>query len=224
MQPPSSPQVALGQPDTLDARIVESINDCATILDFDGRLLHINAAGLRLLECAGDEKFENRSFADLFERDGNVAAQDAVATARAGKNSQFIATSRSPSGRVKWWDVAVSPITAPDGNVAQVLAISRDITDQKRKDEFLALEHSMLETITSGSQLDDVLEGLVFLIEQYSEDAICCVLLLGEDGKTVQRTSAPNFSESTPGLSMDCLLEPASGPVGLPCIGNPGLS
>ncbi|MFN3152473.1 ATP-binding protein [Bremerella sp.] len=176
-------------------RIIESIPDCAAILDLDGQLLQINSAGIRVLDLATDAKLKQRPFAEFFDQDGDIAVQNGIAIARKGNTSKIIASSRSPSGLVKWWSVAVSPIRSVDGSVEQILAISKDITDRKRKDEFLALERRMLETITSGSPLNDVLEELVLLIEQFSEDTFCCVLLLGEDGRTVQHSSAPNFSK-----------------------------
>lgn len=191
----NSPQERKSLRGELDTRIVDSIHHCVSILDLDGQVLYSNAAGLQFLGREGESRFENRPFSQLFERSGNDSALGAVAAARKGESSNFLVSSRSPSGEMKWWDVTVDPIMTADGHVGQILAISRDVTAQKRKEEFHALERNMLENIMSGNALDEVLEGLVLLIEQYSEDTFCCVLLLGEDKATVQHTTAPSFSD-----------------------------
>jgi signal transduction histidine kinase/GAF domain-containing protein len=184
-----------GQSDILDRQTVDCISDCAMILDLDGCLQHINPAGLRLLEHPDGSKLAGGVIADFFEPDGEFTLEDATAAARRGESSRLSVSSRSSLGIKKWWEVAVSPVRAADGKVSQLLAIFRDTTSQRRREEFRVLENNMIEMIAGGKSLEEALEGLVLLIEEYSEDALCCILMLGEDRKTVQETCAPSFSK-----------------------------
>lgn len=43
---------ALRKAEEIHRRIVDSTNDCVKILDLEGRILHVNREGLKLLEVA----------------------------------------------------------------------------------------------------------------------------------------------------------------------------
>jgi PAS domain S-box-containing protein len=184
---------ALRQAKELNNRIVESSNDCIMILDIEGRLLHINQAGLRLLELEDDSLLKGVPIAQSFESPHRERAEQAVAAACEGRSDRFHGFSRTASGKGRWWDVAVSPIHGPDGKPAQLLAVSRDITERHREEQFRAAEHRMLEMIASGSALSAVLDSLVRLIEQYSHGTFCSVLLLNPDGATASHGAAPSL-------------------------------
>ncbi|MCB1704373.1 MAG: PAS domain-containing protein [Halioglobus sp.] len=180
--------------DNMVINTLEHIKDSVMILGLDGDILHANPAGLRLVNGVQGAQAGPQAFVRLFDRHETAIVQRATATAQVGGSVQFIASSRSAPGTKNWWDVSVSPVKSADGHVSQILAIARDITAQIRKEEFRALEHSMLDNITSGQSLESVLESLVLLIEQYSEDTLCCVLLLDDEGKAVVNALAPHFS------------------------------
>jgi len=52
-----------------------------------------------------------------------------VEAAKAGKTGHFRGAANTAKGNPRYWDVEVSPIFGADGQIAQLLSISRDITE-----------------------------------------------------------------------------------------------
>jgi PAS domain S-box-containing protein len=186
---------ALQQTEEINKRIVESTGDCVKILDLDGRLLYINAEGLRLLEMTDASGLLNQPLVGFFEGETRRQAEEAVALARRGGRGHFQALRRTATGVAKWWDIIVTPITDAHGNVVQFLAVSRDITERRREEAFRALQHDVLEMTAMGGTLPDVLNRLVRVVEQQSDGMLCSVLLLDEDGVRIHHVAAPSLPD-----------------------------
>ena len=183
---------ALRQAEEINRRIAEHTGDCVKILDLEGRLVYMNREGLRVLEVDAADVL-NRPLVDFFNGDMRVAAAAAVAEARAGGCGRFQGLLQAPSGPERWWDIAVTPITGVDGDVVQLLAVSRDITERRRDEAVRAAQQHVLGMIATGSALEEVLDCLVRLVEQQASGMRCSVLLLDEDGTHVRHCAAPNL-------------------------------
>jgi PAS domain S-box-containing protein len=184
---------ALRQAEHLRQRIVDSTGDCVKILDLEGRLLHINAVGLRELEVADGGGLLNRSIADFFEGEVRQAAEEAILQARHAGYGRFQYSMRTGSGAAKWWDAVLTPITDATGAVVQLLAVSRNITERRRGEAFRAAQHRVLEMVATGSPLADVLDSLVHLVENHCEGMLCTILLLDDDGVSIRHGAAPSL-------------------------------
>jgi PAS domain S-box-containing protein len=97
-------------------------------------------------------------------------------------------------------EVLLTALPFKDGQVFH--AVWRDITRRKdaerqikKEDAFRAGQGRVLEMIARGGQLPEVLASLVTLIEQQSEDMLCSVLQLSEDGQHIRHGAAPNLPE-----------------------------
>jgi len=186
---------SLRQAEELNRRIADSTPDCVKILAIDGRLIYMNPAGLQMLEMTDARELLNRSFVDFFEGEVRQAAEEAIAQAQRGGRGRFQYMMRATSGVGKWWDAVVTPITDVTGTVVQLLAVSRDITEQRREEAIRATHHQVLGLIATGSALADVLDSLVRLVEQQSSGMQCSVLLLDDDGTHVRHGAAPSLPE-----------------------------
>src|SRR4030095_9163430 len=49
-----------------------------------------------------------------------------------GENVVFLADGTTIGGKRKWWNTVITPIRGEDGKVERLLAVSRDVTDQKQ--------------------------------------------------------------------------------------------
>jgi two-component system, cell cycle sensor histidine kinase and response regulator CckA len=56
-----------------------------------------------------------------------------------------------------------------------------------------AIDHTVLEMISSGAPLSDVLNVLCQIIEEQFPRTLCCVLVLDPDGKTLRHAAAPSL-------------------------------
>lgn len=73
--------------------------------------------------------------------------------------------------------------------------IIKDISLRKRQEKILENELAVLEMISSGAPLPEILEQLVFNIETISQGTIASILLLQEDGLHVTYGAAPSLPD-----------------------------
>jgi PAS domain S-box-containing protein len=115
-------------------QILDSSDDCIKLLDLEGRILFMSSAGQALLGIQDIKPFLNTSWAEFWEGADQQAAVEAIARARAGKVCTFQGYRPTMNGSPKWWDSKVSPIRGAEGQVEQLLCISRDITERRRSE------------------------------------------------------------------------------------------
>jgi len=126
----------------LKSRLIACSRDCIKILDLEGRLLFINEGGMQVLEICDIGPFLNTCWVEFWEGADRESAKAAVQAAKDGGIGRFVGyfetrTSRQP----RWWDVVVSPIYDASGKPERLLALSRDVTEQKRNE--LALREAV---------------------------------------------------------------------------------
>jgi PAS domain S-box-containing protein len=123
---------------SLHERLIEDCPDCIKVLDLEGRLLSMNAGGMKALEIHNFDSVLNALWPNFWEGEDRSKALEAVATARAGgvgRFTGFFATAQTKTP--KWWDVIVSPIFDASGKPEKLLASSRDVTEWKRDETLL---------------------------------------------------------------------------------------
>jgi PAS domain S-box-containing protein len=163
------------------------------ILDLEGRLIFINAAGLKMLGVDDAHELLHRPLIDFWPEKDRPTILAALAQAKAGGVGRFRGACRTPAGVTKWWDVVVMPIVGAHGAIVQLLALSRDMSAPWQAEAFQAGQHQVLEMIATGGPLAPVLTLLVHLIEDQCEGNLCSVLLLDTDGAYVRLGAAPNL-------------------------------
>jgi PAS domain S-box-containing protein len=172
---------------------LEDSRNCVKILDLEGRVIFINAAGRQTLGVEDDRDLLHRPLVELWPDEARPRILSALAQARAGGVGRFRGPCRTPAGVMKWWDVIVMPIKDSRGAVVQLLADSRDMSAPWQAEALQAGQHQVLEMIAMGGPLAPVLTLLVHLIEDQCEGILCSVLLLDEDGVAVRVGAAPNL-------------------------------
>jgi formate hydrogenlyase transcriptional activator len=130
---------------SLAKRLIEGSPDCIKVLDLEGRLLSMNAGGMKVLEICDFDPLLNSQWTNFWDGEDRQSAIEAVATARAGGIGRFtglFATTQTKTP--KWWDVVVSPVFGADGQPEKLLASSRDVTNWKR-------DQTLLKAIIEGT-------------------------------------------------------------------------
>ncbi len=128
-------------------RVLESSADCIGVLDLEGRLQLLNAGGLSALELDDFGTVRSRPWTELWPAEAAEAARGAVGTARAGGTARFRGFAPTAKGAPRWWDVQVTPIAGEDGRPERLLAVSRDISEQRRTEESLRASEARLATV-----------------------------------------------------------------------------
>jgi PAS domain S-box-containing protein len=131
---------ALRRSEEFTRRILESNQDCIKVLDLEGRLLYMNDGGQALMEIDDFATIANTQWLALWQGGEAESALAAFTAAKAHEVGKFEGFCPTAKGTPKWWEVVVTPILDAQGNVEQILSVSRDITERKQSE--LALQAS----------------------------------------------------------------------------------
>ena len=121
----------LRQSEELTRRILESNRDCIKVMDLAGRLIYMNDYGQSLMEVDDFSTVANSQWIEFWQDSDRESARTAFSIALAGEVDRFDGYCTTCKGTPKWWEVIVTPILAADGQVSQILSVSRDITERK---------------------------------------------------------------------------------------------
>ena len=131
--------------DELNRQIIASSPDCTKVLDLEGHVVQMTAQGCRLVEVDDFEQVRMGPWCDWWPDDGLQLAMEAIASARRGEGSRFVAYGPTFKGTPKWWDTMVTPICDTSGKPVMLLAVSRDITEQHLQQESIQRFNAELE-------------------------------------------------------------------------------
>jgi two-component sensor histidine kinase len=115
--------------------VLESSKDCIKIISLDGELLFMSGGGQRVMEVDDFETIRGCHWPKFWPGEGGKKAEEAVASARAGKAAFFEGPAPTAKGTPRYWEVYVVPVPGPDGGVSRILSISRDVTERRRNQE-----------------------------------------------------------------------------------------
>jgi PAS domain S-box-containing protein len=140
-----------------DAEFTRSIlaasNDCISVLDLDARLIFMSDGGRRVMEVSDFGSIHGCPWPGFWKDAGNEQALAAVEAARRGCTGHFQSQGDTMAGTPRWWDVQVTAMLDADGKPEKLLAVSRDITENRRAEEALR-EAQGLNTLILTSTRD----------------------------------------------------------------------
>ncbi len=160
---------ALQASEEFNRSLMDGSPDCVKVLDLEGRLLHMNAHGLCLMEIDDAAPMYGQAWPDLWPPGARQDIERAVAAAGAGSTCAFEAFCPTAKGAPRWWDVSVSPIRDGAGRVVRLLSVSRDITKRKQAEEQVSeARHFLLACIDALSSHVAVLDenGVIVTVNE----------------------------------------------------------
>jgi formate hydrogenlyase transcriptional activator len=143
---------ALRSSEEFKSRLIACSRDCIKVLDLDARLLFMNQGGMQVLEICDLTPFLNNCWIEFWEGADRDKALAAIETARQGGVGRFTGYFETRIHREpRWWDVVVNPIRDAAGTPIQLLAVSRDVTEQKLSDDALREALQTTKEIIEGA-------------------------------------------------------------------------
>lgn len=173
----------------------DASEDCVKVIGLNGELLAMNANGICLLEIDDFESLRGGDWADMWPAEIRGIVTDAVARAGRGEGVRFAADCPTAKGTPKSWEVVVWPVFGDGGEPAQLMSISRDVTETKRLEEQRALftrelSHRIKNTFA-------VVDGLIALSARSAGEARSFASTLRERlaglGRAISYMAPPEF-------------------------------
>jgi hypothetical protein len=96
-------------------------------------------------------------------------------------------------GVYRWFLFRVEPQFDETGKIVKWYGTNTDIDDRKWAEAVLAAEKQIFETITGGSSLATILEGLCRVAENRFSGSLCAILFLDADGERLRKGTALSF-------------------------------
>jgi PAS domain S-box-containing protein len=109
--------------------------------------------------------------------------------ARDGTDFEYEYRLMMPDRSVKYVHVVARALSDTSGGIQFVGAVM-DITERKRAEALLAGEKRLLEMVTRGDSLSQILDSLCRLVEEQAPDVVASILLLDSNGKQLRHGEA----------------------------------
>ncbi|MDQ3926341.1 MAG: PAS domain S-box protein, partial [Actinomycetota bacterium] len=140
--------------------IIETEPECVKVLGMDGSLLEMNPAGLSMIEADSLEQVRGQPVYEYIapeHRTDFVALTESVLHGGSGTlEFKFVGL----KGTLRWLETHAVPLRDARGEIAGLLAITRDITERKKNEEALRqserLYRAVIEQATENIFLVDV--------------------------------------------------------------------
>ncbi|WJV65839.1 diguanylate cyclase [Pectobacteriaceae bacterium CE70] len=107
-------------------------------------------------------------------------------------NGEFI--NRKKNGQLYWEKASIVKIYNKASNSIQYVSVKMDITERKTQEHHDNSYNRALELLSSGAPLKDILDAIVFSIEEKNPGRIVCsILLVDKEKKCLTLGSAPSL-------------------------------
>jgi PAS domain S-box-containing protein len=199
---PSADALPLAEQTKILNSILRNMCDAVMVADRNENLLVLNPAAERMFGTSAI-----RAEADKWPQRFGLYLSDQVTPFPAEKMplvrairgeevddvEMFVKHAKAPKGI--WTRVSGWPLKDDQGELSGGVIVCRDITTHKNEDAFRAGQSRILEMVAAQAPLGEILTRLVLLIEAQSQEMLCSVLLLSDDGNHIRHGAAPSLPD-----------------------------
>lgn len=130
--------------------IIESEPECVKLLDRVGRILEINASGLAMLEADSLEEIQGKECAELLIECYRPAFRELIGSVFDGEQCSLEFEIVGLKGTRRWLDSRAVPLRDAGGDITAVLAVTRDVTQQKQAEQTIHESESRFRTLVEN--------------------------------------------------------------------------
>lgn len=138
--------------------VLDQSRDCIKILSASGHIEYINSEGQCALQISDFSKVCGAYWPDLWPDESRPIVEEALLAADKADGTTFEACRPDKNGETRWWQISVSPLLEPTGEMVGILTISRDVTEHVRVREAertmaLEMKHRLRNAYTVASAI-----------------------------------------------------------------------
>lgn len=148
--------------------IIETEPECVKLIDAKGRLLHMNAAGLAMLEVDSLQQARQHNLLDFIHSEYRSDFSALHQRVMGGESAVLEFEITGLKGARRWLETHAAPLRDASGEISSLLGITRDVTEHKLSEErikYLA-NFDALTGLPNRSQLDDHLKYALSLAKR----------------------------------------------------------
>ncbi|WP_162287869.1 EAL domain-containing protein [Indiicoccus explosivorum] len=168
--------------------------DACYAIDLDGRFRLFNEAASRITGLSQEEAVGS-PFSSLIPKDQLPGTVSFFQRVLQGERGQFDTAIRGKDGSRLTLSLTAVPVYA-DGEVCGVVGTARDVTEKNRITLLLNEQNRVLEMIANSHPLQEVLEQILQIVEQVSDQNICSIMLADEDHESLWMAGSRNLPEA----------------------------
>ncbi len=163
----------------------------------DGRYLFVNKTFCDAVGAPESRFLAANRLADVLGEDIAAAClksdRDCLASAHATHQSHE--TLKFVDGKSHILEISRAKLYGITGEVTGIIGIAMDVTSRKQAEARERSHHHVLDLLSKGAPLTEILEALVLGVEAQNPDLLCSVLLADEEGKHLLVGAAPSLPE-----------------------------
>ena len=127
----------LAEREALLRAIIETEPECVKVLDLDGSVRTINAAGLAMIEATSRADIVGRDVCHLATAEFRSVYRDLIGKAGRGEAGRLEFRMVGLRGTPRWLDTHMVPLRSADGTSTAGLGVTRDVTEWKKTEALL---------------------------------------------------------------------------------------
>jgi diguanylate cyclase (GGDEF)-like protein/PAS domain S-box-containing protein len=171
--------------------LFEYNHDACYALDWEGNFLLFNDAAVEITGYSKEEVIK-KSFIPLVKEDCLEKTIRYFDSVLQGNSKKFCASIKHKSGKIVDLNVTAAPIYI-DGHIYGIVGTARDVTKMNNQEKLLNGQNDILEMLAKGCPFSDILDRIIYLVEEFSNGGKCSILIVNESGRKLVLGSAPNL-------------------------------
>jgi PAS domain S-box-containing protein len=169
--------------------IIEATPECVNLVNGDGTLLDINSAGLQMIGAETPEMAIGRSVYDVIAPEDRVRFRDFHQRICRGERGSLEFDIVGLKATRRHMETHAVPLHNPDGSIVH-LAVARDVTDRKLKEQALRDSEQRLQVVTDATPVMIWMSGTDKLCYYFNKSWLDFV------GRTLQQEIGNGWAEN----------------------------
>ena len=133
--------------------IIETEPECVEVFAPDGKLLEMNAAGLKMVDAESLSAVQGKSILDFVVPECRSTFTKLTQRVLNGENDRLEFEITDLRGKRRWVETHAAPLRGAGGEIHALLAVSRDITERRRAENALRESDERLKLALAASQM-----------------------------------------------------------------------